>query len=56
VAKQKRSEKHMVGVAVKDVCAGSATRGTKEPCGLVGVAKCMHVRIASKWPLRIESC
>jgi len=54
--KQKRSEKRVVAVAVKDVHVGGATRGTKEPRGVMGAANCMHVRSASKWPLRIESC
>jgi len=53
---QKRSEKRVVVVAVKDMHVGGATRGTKEPRGVVGAANCMHVRSASKRPLRIESC
>lgn len=46
----------MVAVAVKDVCVGSATRATKESLEVAGIGKCMHVRSASKRPLRIESC
>jgi len=56
MAKQKRSEKCVVAVAVKDVHVGSATRGTKEPREVTGAAKCPHVRSASKQPLRMESC
>ena len=35
----------MVAVAMKDVCVGSATRGTKEPCGVVGAANCTRVEV-----------